>query len=343
MAPTGTSLGMTLDTEFNSLADLPSREWVEGAILAEREGFACVWKNETNSRDPMVLLSAMAARTSRVQLGTAICHLYGRSPVTLALQAATLNDLSGGRLILGLGIASPRVAAWHGQVYEKPLRQMREYVEVLRAAYAGQRVDYPGDYFRSAGFQLGFQPSPHPLRLWIAALGPQMSRLAGRISDGILVNLANAAQLREIVANFQGGARAAGRDVGRLEVVVKVRVSIDPDPARARSTLKRVLASYAMARGYGAMFTKMGWGSVVEAVQEAHRQQGLAEASKRVPDAMVEDAPMVAGPDLDALRAKLAAYQEAGATRGVVACAPSSTDPWKQLSAFLEQAGALRS
>jgi Coenzyme F420-dependent N5,N10-methylene tetrahydromethanopterin reductase and related flavin-dependent oxidoreductases len=113
-----------IDTEFNSAAQVPTRICVDAAQLAEERGFGCVWKGESNSRDPMVLLAAYAAMTSRIEIGTAIYHMYGRSPVTLGIQAATLNEYADGRLILGLGVANPTIAAWHGDVYDKPLRRI---------------------------------------------------------------------------------------------------------------------------------------------------------------------------------------------------------------------------
>ncbi len=336
MATTAARVGMIFDTEFNSAAQVSSGQCVDAAILAEHKGFGCVWKGESNSRDPMVLLAAMAARTRRIALGTAVDHLFGRTPVSLAIQAATMNDLSGGRLILGLGVANPTIAGWHGQRYEKPLRQMREYVDILRATYAGRRVDYAGEYFQSSGFKLAFDPPPHPLRIWIAALGPQMSRLAGRISDGIIINLANPAMIREIVQRFREGARDAGRDAAALDVVSKVRVSINEDLDQARSTLKKVLTFYVLAHGYRELLSKMGWGRVVQAAQEAYRQGGFRAARQQIPNEMLEDVPMVAATNLDGLSQRLAGYREAGSTRCVVACVVSGEDVWKEITTFLE-------
>src|SRR5262249_22687030 len=112
---------MLIDTEFNSAAQVPARICVDAAVLAEERGFGCVCKGAPNSGDPFVLLSAYAACTSRVDLGTAIYHVFGRSPVTLGIQAATLNEYAEGRLILGIGVANQTIAAWHGQRYERPL------------------------------------------------------------------------------------------------------------------------------------------------------------------------------------------------------------------------------
>src|SRR6187401_1206064 len=117
------SLRMQYDVEFDSSAFYPAAATVELAQLAEDRGFEGVWKGESNSTDPLVLLSAMAARTSRIKLGTAIYHIYGRSPVTLGIQAATLNDLSDGRVILGLGVANKTIAGWHGGTFDRPIRR----------------------------------------------------------------------------------------------------------------------------------------------------------------------------------------------------------------------------
>jgi len=328
---------MMLDTEFNSAAQVPARECLEGAVLAERRGFGCVWKGESNSRDPIVLLSAMAAQTTRLELGTAIYHMFGRSPVSMGIQAATFNDLSQGRLILGLGIANPTIAGWHGYEFNRPVRQLREYVEVIRRVYSGDRTEYSGDFYRVSGFKLAFEPPPYPLRIWLAALGPQMTRLAGRVSDGIVINLANPPMIRQIVAGFRDAALEAGRDPDQLQVVSKVRVSIHPDIDQARRALKKVLTFYTLAYGYRTLLGRMGWGSVVESVQRAHRQSGFHSAREQIPDEMLESVPTVAATSIDAVTARLAEYQAAGSTRCVVAYVVSGEDTWGEIRAFIDQ------
>lgn len=316
---------MIIDTEFNSAAQIHSKLCVDAAVMAEARGFGCVWKGESNSRDPMVLLSAMAARTSTLDLGTAIYHIFGRTPVSLAIQAAAFNELSDGRLVLGLGVGNPIIAGWHGETFDRPLARLREYIEILRAAYSGERVpDYEGEFYKtSRSFKLAFTPPEAPLRLWIAALGPQMARLAGRLSDGILINLANPPMITDILASFHEGARLAGRDPAELTAVTKVRVSLHDDPDRARWALKKVLTFYSLQAGYSDMLCRMGWTEVVDNVQHLHRTEGFAAARSSIPDEMIDDVPMYAGSSLDALPAKLAAYEKAGSTRCVVAYVPA--------------------
>src|SRR3972149_4147661 len=145
------------DVEFNSGAFSPAAATVELAAVAEDGGFGAVWKGESNSTDPLVLLSAMAAATKSIKLGTAIYHVFGRSPVTLGIQAATLQDLSGGRLILGLGVANASIAAWHGAVFDRPIRRIREYAEVVRQVASGERGAPDGGVYAAPGFPLSWR------------------------------------------------------------------------------------------------------------------------------------------------------------------------------------------
>jgi alkanesulfonate monooxygenase SsuD/methylene tetrahydromethanopterin reductase-like flavin-dependent oxidoreductase (luciferase family) len=320
---------MIIDTEFNSAAQIHSKVCVDAAVLAEQRGFGGIWKGESNSRDPMILLSAMAARTERVDLGTAIYHVYGRSPVTLALQAACLNEFSDGRLILGLGVANPVIAGWHGDEFTRPLARL---------------PDHDGDFFKTSnGFRMAFRPPDAPLRVWIAALGPQISVLAGKLSDGILINLANPHMIEEILQNFHAGAREAGRDPAAMHAVSKVRVSLHEDPDRARWALKKVLTFYSLQAGYSDMLRVMGWGDVVDAVKTAHRSDGFAAARALIPDEMINDVPMYAGSNLDRLPEKLAGYEKAGISRCVVAYVPADDEQqWQEIRHYLDHADFAR-
>lgn len=330
---------MIIDTEFNSAAQVPAKICVDATILAEERGFGCVWKGESNSRDPMVLLSAYAARTSRIELGTAIYHMYGRSPVTLGIQAATLNEYSDGRLILGLGVANETIAAWHGDTYDRPLRRIREYVEIVRATYSGERVDYEGEFYASTkGFKLSFDPPPYPLRIWLAALGEKMAKLAGKIADGVVINMADPDRVRQIVEWFHEGARSAGRDPADLQVIPKLRVALHDDPAEARRTLKKVLTFYALQNGYGQMLSDMGFGDQIEHIRGAYRSDGFRAAREQVPDEMLAGLPMFAGSSMDGLAERLKEFEEAGATRMIVAYVPSGDDLWGEIQHFLNAA-----
>ena len=204
---------MHYDIELNSAAHYPVSGIVELSPAIEQAGFGAFWKGESNSTDPFVLLSAIAARTSTLKLGTAIYHIYGRSAVTLGIQSATLQDLSAGRLLLGLGVANKTIAAWHNGVFDRPLRRAREYIEIVKKTAAGERVEYEGEIYNTGKrFQLSWQPTHPHFPVYLAGLGPQMTKLVGKISDGVFINMATPATIREIARRVREGAAEAGRD-----------------------------------------------------------------------------------------------------------------------------------
>src|SRR5688572_20035708 len=231
---------MIYDIELNSAAHYPVRDIVELSPRIEDAGFGAFWKGESNSTDPFVLLSAIGARTKTIKLGTAIYHIYGRSPVTLGIQAATLQDLSGGRLLLGLGVANKSIAGWHGGVFDRPLKRAREYIDIVRKVAAGERVEYEGEIYQTGKrFQLSWKPGHPNVPVYLAGLGPQMTKLVGKVSDGVFINMATPAKVKEIAARVREGAAEAGRDPSKIEIIAKSRVSLNPDKQAARDKLRQ--------------------------------------------------------------------------------------------------------
>jgi alkanesulfonate monooxygenase SsuD/methylene tetrahydromethanopterin reductase-like flavin-dependent oxidoreductase (luciferase family) len=217
---------------------------------------------------------------------------------------------------------------------------MREYVEVLRSTYNGERVEAgEHEFYRSTnGFKLAFEPPPYPLRVWLAALGDKMARLAGRIADGVVINMANPARVAQIVDWCHDGANAADRDPSGFQAIAKIRVALHPDEAEARRTLKKVLTFYALQNGYGQMLTDMGHGENVEAIRSAYKAEGFGAARAQVSDEMFDDVPMFAGSSLDGLADRLAKFEEAGATRMIVAYVPSGDDLMGEIRNFINAA-----
>lgn len=326
---------MHWDVEFDSGAFYPAATDVRLAEIAEERGFDAVWKGESNSTDPLVLLAGMATRTSRIKLGTAIYHIYGRSPVTCGIQTATLNDLSGGRVLLGLGVANATIATWHQGAFDHPMSRIREYVEVVRAVASGERVDRDGTFYPVTGFKLSWRPSYPSVRIYYAGLGEKMTRLAGEIADGIIVNMANPAKVREIVANVRGGARAAGRDASAVEMCVKVRVAIHPDREIAKRKLKQVLTFYNLADFYKDMVAGQGFAQGSAAVRAAYETGGFKAAAAAVSDEMLAGLPLVAATSVDEVRERIQPYAEAGATRINIPFVPCGDDPGTEAEAFL--------
>ncbi|MDE3074759.1 MAG: LLM class flavin-dependent oxidoreductase [Chloroflexota bacterium] len=326
---------MIYDVEFNSSTQYPAPSVVQLAEVAEAVGFSAFWEGEANNMDPIVLLSAIAARTSTLGLGIAIYHVFGRSPVTLGIQAATLNDLSGGRLLLGLGPSNPRIAGWHGATFDRPLKRMREYVDIVQAVERGEKVEYHGETYSANGFKLAWKPGHPASPLYLAALGPQMIRLTGRMAQGVLINMADPQQMKRIATGVKEAAAEAGRNPNQLEIVTKVRCAVNKDREQARQVLKKVLTFYSLADFYRRMLADMGWQAEIEAIYQGYLAGGFNGGMARVPDRMLDILPLVAATSISEVRERVAAFEEAGASRVIIAPVPCSTDVVSEVEAFL--------
>ncbi len=332
---------MIYDIEINSAAHYPAAGVIDLVEIAEGVGFGAFWKGESNSTDPLVLISAAAGRTKTIKLGTAIYHIYGRSPVTLGIQSATLQDLSGGRLLLGLGVANKSIAGWHGGVFDRPLKRAREYVEIVRKVAAGERVEYEGEIYQTGKrFQLSWKPSHPNVPIYLAGLGPQMTKLVGKIADGVVINMATPAKIREIAARVREGAREAGRDPSKIEIIAKSRVSLNPDRALVRSRLRQVLTFYNIADHYSDMLRGMGFESEVNAIQAAFQEGGFKAAMAALTDSYMDKLPVVPGTSIEEIKEKLLPIVEAGATRLVIPYVPVTEPAVEDARRFLQAWGS---
>jgi alkanesulfonate monooxygenase SsuD/methylene tetrahydromethanopterin reductase-like flavin-dependent oxidoreductase (luciferase family) len=331
------------DIELNSAAHYPVSGIVELSPLVEAAGFGAIWKGESNSTDPLVLLSAIAARTRTLKLGTAIYHIYGRSPVTLGIQAATLQDLSAGRLLLGLGVANKTIAAWHGGTFDRPLRRIREYVDIVRQTGCGERVEYEGEiYTTGKRFQLSWKPAHPSFPIYIAALGPQMTHLVGKIGDGVMINMATPAKVREIAGRVHAGAAEAGRAPSEVQIITKVRVSVNPDRTKARAKLRQVLTFYNIADHYSDMLKASGFETEVDAVQAAFRQGGFKAAQETLTDSYMDRLPVIPATSAGEVKERLQPFAEAGVDRLVVPYVPSTEDVLGDARRFIEAWGSVK-
>ena len=327
---------MKIDIEFNSGAQLPMEAIPALARLAEEHGFDCAWGGEANNKDPTVMLSAIAAVTDRLKVGSAIYHILGRTPATLALQAAGLDELSGGRFLLGIGSSNPTIAKWHGQTLDHPLGRVQEYTEIVGAALRGEKLNFTGKYFTAHNFKMAFKPSGRTIPIYLAAFGSQMTRLAGRMTDGVLINMANPTEIRRIVAEVRSGAQAAGKDPATMEIICKIRCSIAPNYSVAREALSHALTYYALADYYRDLLGRMGFASEVEAMRGAWRTGGFHAARKLITDEMFSSLPMVAATSAAQVVEQIKPYAEAGATRIILPYVAASDDIVGELTSFID-------
>lgn len=273
------------------------RALAANARLAEECGWDGVWVPEAWGSDAVSLLGAVASRTSRIRLATGIVNVFSRTPGTLAQTFATLDELSGGRVVIGLGTSGSQVIErWHGMPFERPVRRLRETVEILRLALSGQRVDYDGEIFRLRGFTLPVRPIQSRIPIYLATFKPRGLRLTGEIADGWLPTHVPLAHLPELQSHVRAGAAAAGRDAASIDVAPLTLAAVTEPGDEARGLCARHLAYYIGGMGafYHELMTRFGFGEEADRIVACWKQGDRDGASRQVSRAML-DALVIAG------------------------------------------------
>ncbi|HMJ01034.1 MAG TPA: LLM class F420-dependent oxidoreductase [Gaiellaceae bacterium] len=299
-------------------------ELVALAQEAERLGFDSAWAAEAWGSDAVTLLSWLAATTSRIKVGSAIMQIPGRSPANTAMTAATLDLMSGGRFLLGLGTSGPQVVeGWHGQPWGKPLGKTREYVEIVRTILRRETLEHHGEHYDipytgegSTGLGRPLKLMLYPLRaeipIYLAALGPKNVALAAEIADGWLPIFFSPDRFAEVFGPSLNG-------VGKgFDVAPSVQVVVGSDVQAARDALKPLLALYLGGMGsrkanfYNTLARRYGYEAEAERIQELYLAGHPRDAAAAVPDALVDEIALVG--ERERIADRLDAWRECGVT-----------------------------
>jgi F420-dependent oxidoreductase-like protein len=304
--------------------------WTALAEEAERCGFHSVWTSEAYGSDAISPLAWIGSRTTSVRLGTAIAQMPARSPATTAATVATLDLLSGGRVLLGLGTSGPQVAeGWHGQAWGKPLTRTREYVEIVRAIlrrdapleHHGEHYDIPYTGPGATGLGKPLRIIVHPPRpdvpIYLAAIGPKNVALAAEIADGWLPIFFSPERFAETHLPMleEGFARRDGRPEG-WDLAAHVPVVVTDDVAAGRDFLKPLLALYVGGMGakgqnfYTRLAQRYGYADAAAEIQDLYLAGKKNEAIAAVPDALVDEVALVG--DRARIGDRLAAFRDCG-------------------------------
>jgi probable F420-dependent oxidoreductase len=306
-------------------------EVTDAASAAEAAGFSDAWISELH-RSAFVPCAAMASATTTIGIGTAIALAFVRSPMITALTALDLDDLSGGRFILGLGSGVKRLNEdWHNARFGRPARHLRETIAIIRRlvadAHKGQEIAVDGDHehVRIRGYERPFPPVRSRIPIYIAAVGDVTTRLAGEVADGWIAHeLGSPRYLAErILPNLNDGLARGGRKREELAVLASACCVVDADSRRAKRWAAGLVAFYATVRTYEPFFAFHGFDTQARAIQERFRagdEQGMIDAC---PDEMV-DALTLAGTAAE-VRAKLKDYE--GVADGVKLSPPTHLVP----------------
>ncbi len=284
---------------------------IERVKLAESLGYESVYVTHIAGRESLTVLTAYALSSTSIRVGSGVVPIYTRTPATMAQTAATIDELSGGRLTLGLGVSHrPVVEGWHGQTIDRPVAEMREYASIVRAILRGE--DPPRGEKWQTGFHLvGLDPRP-ALPIYIAALSPAMLRLAGEIADGVILWLCNPSYIEQVVIpEVRAGRERAGLTLEGFDVVAAVPSALTGDRGGAYAAMRKDLIPYFGLPFYRAMIERTGFGADIEGYDRGASAGDLQAMQGAISDGFLDE--LTAVGDEAALGGGIERYRAAGA------------------------------
>ncbi|MGB2711151.1 MAG: LLM class F420-dependent oxidoreductase [Conexibacter sp.] len=332
---------------------LTAQQQLEIVQEAERLGYDSVWAAEAYGSDTATVLAWLAAGTTTIGLGSAIFQIPARSAAMTAMTAATIDQLSNGRMRCGIGASGPQVAeGWHGQRYGKMLQRTREYVAVVRLALSRERVEFHGETLQlplpdgpGRSLKLTIAPVQEQIPIYLAAIGPKNTALAGEIADGWIPTLFAPEHVAEFRTHLQEGADRAGRSLDGFDIAPTVNVLVTDDLASGRDAMRPYLALYIGGMGsreqnfYNRLAVRYGFADAAKTVQDLYLDGKREEAGAALPDELI-DLVTLCGPR-EHVRERLAVYRDAGVgTLMVTPMAWSAEERLAQLRLIAELAAS---
>ncbi|HEY7075731.1 MAG TPA: LLM class F420-dependent oxidoreductase [Solirubrobacteraceae bacterium] len=305
---------------------LTASEQLELVMEAERLGYDSVWTAEAYGSDAATILGWLAQATSRIKLGSGIFQMPARSAAMTAMTAATLDQLSGGRMLLGIGSSGPQVAeGWHGQRFARQLQRTREYIDVVRLALRRKRVEYHGETLElplpdgpGKALKLTISPVQERIPVYLAAIGPKNTALAAEIADGWLPTLFSPEHVGEFRPLLEEGFARAGGGKGfdGFDLAPHVNFFVTDDLASARDAMRPFIALYVGGMGsrkqnfYNALVRRYGFEDAAREVQELYLAGRRDEAAAALPGELIDHVTLC-GP-ADRVRSRLEVFRDAG-------------------------------
>ncbi len=332
---------------------LTSEDQLEVVQEAERLGYDSVWAAEAYGSDTATVLSWLAGQTSTIRLGSGIFQMPGRSAAMTAMTAATIDQLSSGRMILGIGSSGPQVSeGWHGVRFGKQLARTRDYVAVLRMALARERLEYSGETLElplpdgpGKALKLTIGTVQERIPIYIAAIGPKNTQLTGEIADGVIPTLFSPEHVAVMRDELQIGVERAGsgKTLADIDIAPTVQVYVGDDMESARNLMRPFIGLYVGGMGsrkqnfYNQLVRRYGFEDEAQKVQDLYLDGKKDEACAALPDELI-DMVSIHGP-AEHVRERIAAYREAGVgTLGVSPVAFTREERINQLRLIAELA-----
>jgi len=293
-------------------------DMVECVTLAEELGYESAWVAEGHGGDQFAILAACAVATRRIRLGTSISSVFVRSAPTIAMAAATVDQLSGGRFVLGLGSSHRvQVEPEHGVPFVQPTRRLRETIDVVRSLLRDGVVSHRGEVIQIERFDLWFPPLRPVIPIYLSALFPTMLEISGEIADGVLLTWPTPEAVRRAIDHVATGARRAGRDPGAVEVASLLPCVVAGSREEAHELMRPAVGFYVgFFPRYNRLLAEAGFADEVRVIKDAFDHGGREAAAKAVPDALI-DAVALAGTAQEC-RERIESYRRAGLALPIV-------------------------
>lgn len=305
---------MRLGVVLSTATEAPPKEFIELGKLAEDRGFDAMLVNEGRG-DALACAEAIALNTSRIKVGTNIANIYFRHPFLAAMTAATIAELSDGRLVLGFGVSHRPLLESLGIAMDQPRQYMGRYVQTVKKALRGESL---GAFFRP-------RPSAFPVPVYVASVTTETAEVGGEHADGIMPFLPARSYLTRLLEAAKSAAQRAGKDPAAVDCIVSIPTFISEDVEQARSAARYNLAFFAQLPFYRKQWRRCGFVDEMNAIQAVWQGRGDRRAAAAlVPDRMVEQVCIFGPPSM--CKEQLAAFHDAGAALPVIAVSPVNED-----------------
>lgn len=314
---------------MGSREDISDEELVSLAQQAERLGYEAIFTGEAWGRDAFTVLTMMACHTTTIRLATGIIPVFSRTPGLIAQSIASLDRISKGRAILGLGTSGRLVIEqWHGIPYRKPVTRTREYMEIIRSVLYGRPAEYDGEFFQLSRFRLGVQPVQRHIPMYVASLGPRNLALTAELADGWLPIWVDRRRLPEMIGQMAEAALPAGRELYTITVAPQIICYVTENAEELAETEKRVRGHMAyyiggMGEYYYNLFSRSGFQAEADAVREAWSAGDRGKAAATIPDELLENITVIG--NAATCLSRMRQFRRAGADMPVVAFPHGST------------------
>lgn len=301
---------------------LPDPRGVEAtldlAVWAENEGYDDVWFADSSGVDALTTAAAVAMRTKRVRIGTAIIPVFSRTPAVLASTAHVLNKLSNGRFILGLGSSSqPMMENWHGQKFEKPLTRVKETTQLVKQMLSGEKTAFAGETVTSHGYrQLPLGKDEQPV--YMAALREKMLETAAEFSDGVILNLFPQEALPKMMKHIEAGAKRAGKKIEDVEIPCRHQVIVTDDKEGARNMIRAGFAPYYATPVYNKFLAWCGYEDVAATIREGWAAKDREKTTGALSDELIDSIAIIGSKE--ECQEQIREYGKAGITTHILSC-----------------------